>query len=100
MSKSKTENTSNDHHLIKPFKKGKTKFTGSSLLNNNIIIIYLYNKTAPVFRSPPALLSCTQAEVPLIQSWCPLQDQWQSSIGMGYRENLMEMDLLAPARRR
>lgn len=56
------------------------------------------SKAAPGFRSPPTLLSCTQAEVPLNQSWCPRQDPWQNSTGREYRENQMKMDLLAPAR--
>lgn len=58
------------------------------------------NKAAPGLHSPPVLLSCTRAEVPLSQSWCPQQGRWRSSTGRGYRESRMKMDLLAPARRR
>lgn len=55
-------------------------------------------QTSPVFHSPPAFLSCTRAEAPPIQSWCPRQDRCQSSTGRGYRGDQMRTDLLGPAR--
>lgn len=56
------------------------------------------NRTEPGCLPHQGLLSCTQAEVQLVQRWCLRQVQHQSSICKGYKENQREMDLPTPAR--